>query len=362
MGERGEPVFALVAKARQFTDIRRAAEAVPLLLRALAAQPEHVAARCELSRAFLELGDGKRALREAERVAAQAPVDEWAHRLRAKALGALGKRREAIAAAREAARLDPEERQTLFTLGEALLLGGKRAEAQQLAERLLDLDPAWPPTHHLAGRVALRGKRWADAEQSFRRELELNPLSSTAMNNLGVALQRQGRKKEAIERYHDAARLAPADSRFQRNLERSVTAYVGGGLVLVWLGLQLVRILGADLGPGHPWLSALAVLPLGGVVVFLWLRRRKRLQELHPTVRRFYADEKKRERRVLFAAVLFLGSFPLALLWTLIILFSANYRSAAHPASWFFYVLVLAVAIVTTWRVVPQAIARRRQG
>jgi cobalamin synthase len=181
------------------------------------------------------------------------------------------------------------------------------------------------------------------------------------MNNLGVSLERQGRKKEAIERYHDAARLSPTDKRVQRNLKRTLTSYVGGGFALIWLVAQAVRLFSTGL-EARGW-GLLALLPLLAIVVIVafWLKRRRRLKELHPTVQAFYAGERTRERKQLPLQIAFLVTFVVALGWTLVVVLSQDIRRSSGPVSWSIYALVLAGAVACTTQIVRRATAERRR-
>lgn len=357
----GRGVEALLAQARHLLDVGRPHEAIPLLGRALVSEPQSCAIRCELSRAFLAAGDGRRSLEEAERAVAADPGEEWPHRLRALALAQVGRKKDAVRAAREAAQLDPDEPRALQTLGKLLLTTGKTAEAEEVGTSLRERAPSWSGSHQLLGLVSMHRKQWGQAETHIRRALEIDPLSTTDLNNLAVVLDRQGKKKEAIERFHDAARLAPTDKLVQRNLKRTVASYVTGGLALVWLAFQALRIMSVDLSKGGPWwILALVAFVAVAAAIVIRVRTGGKLKDLHPTVRAFYEEERRRGRKTLPIQVAFFATFPLALGWTLMIVLSADFRHDAYSMSWPVYGLVVVGAVASTVALVRRMLADRR--
>jgi tetratricopeptide (TPR) repeat protein len=304
----------LCCQAQALIDVGRSAEAVPLLQRAIEADPQSVRTRCLMALALLKLRQLAQALRAAEGAIGLDPTSEWAHRLRSILLRETGKNRAALAAAREAVRLAPELPFALANLVHAQLANRRRKEARATAERLAGLAPAQSGSHEALGDVALRERRWKEAAGHYRTALELDPQSGHAMNNLGVALQRLGKQREAIEQFHNAARLDPKAETPRKNLYQAVGAYGGVPFLVIWLAIRFFAEAGGRFAEfknpvGFYTVGLLAVL----IVLVVWYWNRRRLVGLHPTVVSFHREERRRAwsrwpRRGLAWAALILGT------------------------------------------------------
>lgn len=101
--------------------VARHSEAVPVLQRAIAAEPEDATARCMLAACLLNLGRHAEGASMAATAIPLNPDSGWPHRIRSIALRDMGKTREALAAAKEAVRLEPDEPLGVLVLGEAQL-------------------------------------------------------------------------------------------------------------------------------------------------------------------------------------------------------------------------------------------------
>ncbi|MCK4412002.1 MAG: tetratricopeptide repeat protein [Candidatus Eisenbacteria sp.] len=144
---------------------RRFADGVPLLRRALEAEPTMAAALLELGMCYQMQGQHE----QAEELYRQALAAHPAH-----PLGHL-------------------------YLGSCLHMQGLYLQAQQTYERGLALHPEWSRLHvNLGGIYFLQNKR-SPAEESFREALRLEPRLGVARYNLGVLLATGGRVAEARE-------------------------------------------------------------------------------------------------------------------------------------------------------------------
>jgi tetratricopeptide (TPR) repeat protein len=285
----------LCFQAQALIDVGRSAEAVPLLQRAIEADPESIRARCLMALALLKLRQLPQGLRAVEGALGLDPTSEWAHRLRSILLREMGKNRAALTAAREAARLAPDLPFALANLVHAELANRRRKEARATAERLVALAPAQAGSHEALGDVALRDRRWKEAAAHYRKALELNPQSGHAMNNLGVALQKLGKHREAIEQFHNAARLDPKAEMPRKNLYQAVGAYGGVPFLLIWLAIRFFAEAGQRIAefknPAGFWaVGALSVF----IILAVWYWNRRRLKDLHPTVVTFHREERRR--------------------------------------------------------------------
>lgn len=183
-------------RAEHLIDIERWREAVPLLSKALAANPHDARVCCLLSVCHYKLKDFKESLEFAERAIVSEPENEWGHRLRSVVLTATGKKADALKSAEEAVRLEPEEPHALQTLVYAYLNNGKTSEALEIAEKLRELYPETEMAFFMLGNVYLKNGSYREAERNFREALRINPNSSDSRNNLGVALLRQNQSKD----------------------------------------------------------------------------------------------------------------------------------------------------------------------
>jgi Flp pilus assembly protein TadD len=277
-----------VGQAQALIAVGRHADAVPLLQRAITAEPEGAYSRCLLAACFIDMGRHDDACTMAERAIALNPEFSLAHRMHSLALLGLGKRKPALDAAGEAVRLSPSDPDAMMALGEAQLANRQFDDAVRSAERVLSLDPASFDGHYLLGRIALGRKRWKEAESHCREALRIEPRSWVAMNNLGVALQGRGRHKEAVAAFENAAKLNPKDELVRRNLFSQSQIYIGAGVLTILIA-QGIRV--GILAHGKPvaLIVGLLVLLLGAGIVYV-IRKR----QLSPTVQQFYSLERRR--------------------------------------------------------------------
>jgi tetratricopeptide (TPR) repeat protein len=334
---RRDPSPRLCSQAQALIDVGRSAEAVPLLQRAIGADPQSLRARCLIALALLKLRQLPPGLRAAEDAIGLDPTSEWAHRLRSILLREMGKNRAALAAAHEAARLAPELPFTLANLVHAQLANRRRKEARATAERLVALAPAQAGSHEALGDVVLRDRRWREAAAHYRTALELNPQSGHAMNNLGVALQRLGKQREAIEQFHNAARRDPKAETPRKNLYQAVGAYGGVPFLVIWLAIRFFAEAGRRFAEFKNPAAICAVgLLCVLIVLVVWYWNRRRLAGLHPTVVTFHREERRRAwarwaRRGPAWAALILGTLVTgqwAILWAQLGWESAGLRGA----------------------------------
>lgn len=204
----------------------RREEAVAALRRAVALDPRHVGAQCDLGNALVELGRPEEALascRAALRLRPRAP--EQHHNL-GNALLAMRRPREAETCFRAACALDPAHAGAHNNLGNALRAQGRHAEAIPCYERALALRPDMHGTLHNIGNALLALQRPEEAEAVFRRVLALRPDFADACNSLGGALTASGRTEEGLHWFRRAVALDPGQ----------VKARFGEALALLRLG------------------------------------------------------------------------------------------------------------------------------
>jgi tetratricopeptide (TPR) repeat protein len=263
----------LLAQGTQLNNIGRHADAVAVLSKAIAADPQAVEPRCELAYALLSLGRVRDALKEAEAAASLDPQYERPHRLRSIILSRLDRPKDSLLAAETAVRLAPEFPSGLYTLGSAQLRLKRIDDAERTAQNLLRIAPAWALSHLLAGQVAVRRKQWKKAEDANRAALQIEPTNQIALNNLGVALQGQRRSKEALEIYQRAAQLDPDDPVAKANIVRMVQPISEAGVA--WNLFRMVIV---------PWSIPIVLIQL----TIQFIRSARRRGQLRPGARMYY--------------------------------------------------------------------------
>lgn len=277
-----------IGQAQALIAVGRQADAVPLLQRTIAAEPESPYPRYVLAACFIDLARHDDACKMAESAIAVSPEFSPAHQMHSLALLGLGKRKAALDAAAEAVRLSPSDADAMMALGEAQLANRQFDDAVRSADRVLALDSASFEGHYLLGRIALGRKRWKEAEAHCREALRIDPRSWVAMNNLGVALQGRGRHKEAVAAFENAAKLNPKDELVRRNLFSQSQIYIGAGVLTILIA-QGIRVGILAHGKPLPLIVGLLILLLGAGVVAV-IRKR----QLSPTVQQFYSLERRR--------------------------------------------------------------------
>ena len=235
-----------IKKAEALIEIERQREAVPILTKIYAGNPQNFRAACLLTRCFYELNENEEALKYAEKAIQIEPENEWAHRLRSIALGELGKKKESLKSAEEAVRLAPDEPHALQTLANALLRCGKQEEAKSIVEKVLEIAPDSENSHLTAGGVYLDLQYYHLAEKHYRQALRINPLSYNAQNNLGIVAVRRDRKSEnAVEYFAEAVKLEPANNLAVENLRMQFSILPQLAVCILYIPLGLLGLLTA---------------------------------------------------------------------------------------------------------------------
>jgi len=186
---------------------KRSAEAIPLLERAAAIDPDH-------AKTQLNLG---MALQLEERTS------------------------EAIEALRQAVRLDPQLAEAWNNLGYALTADQQPEEAMQAYRMALALDSAYSIAAENLARLLADHSNPAAAE-ALLRNLPEQAITATVMFTLGEMLRLQGRFEEARDAYLRSMELAPEDADLRLGI---ANALIGCGLadeaVITLLPLPAMR-------------------------------------------------------------------------------------------------------------------------
>lgn len=269
----------LQERAQALIDARRYEDALSLLARAIASDPDNFELHCLKSRSLMELGRMPEALQASDAAARLAPEESWPFTLRSSILIKLDRGREALVAARQAARLCPQSSQTQFQLAVSEWLCWHRRAGRAAAERVLELAPDESSTYELLAWFDLGLWRFRSAERYAREALRLDPQSWQAFNYLGQALRAQRKGPEAIEALIEGLRLNPADTGLRYQLMLTIEGYLIRGLWPILPGL-LAYVKWMD-KPNHPQLDGgvvgllafLGVVLAAAVLIVIYQRR-----------------------------------------------------------------------------------------
>ncbi len=277
----------MVERAGLLVDLHRADDAVELLHRAVAAEPDSQRAWCELARAELSRGRPGDAMKAVDQALRLDPEQEWPHRIASIALGRLGSPAGALEAARKAVTLAPYTWQGHVRLAEALAehpyaVGPRmstRDEAWMVACRAVQLAPLEPDPHCTVGHLLLRGHEPQRAEQAFREALRVEPGNARALNGLGLTNLKRGRLLTATSDFGAAVAADPHDGVARRNISAAVwnaTRYLIVGLIVdLVIVLRTLGTPALPIGRGVAMSAVLALLVLGTVT---WMRVPRRMR------------------------------------------------------------------------------------
>lgn len=123
----------------------------------------------------------------------------------------VGQFQNAIDVLKETAKSHPDYREAVNSLGVAYARAGQLEEAVNTFEPLLKKEPDYAAAHANLGMALLDLNRGADAAEHLQRALQLQPDDTDSGINLGRALMSAGRTSEAIEAFKAALAKSPND-------------------------------------------------------------------------------------------------------------------------------------------------------
>jgi len=290
----------------------RAEDAVPLLSRVLAEEPENPTACCTLAQAYIDLEAYRAALRFTERAILVAPEDEAGHRLQAVVLNALERPTEAHEALSQALRLAPEDPRPWEVHVDVLLALERLDEAATAATILAELEPASAGSHRALTQVSRCRGDWLEVEQHARSYLAVAPQRAEAREWLSEALAHLGRIPEAIELLHRIASANPGNQEVRHRLEQMLDAF----LRPPWPQRQF------DLLKPSTLLLLVRDLVSG---------RRQKLRRLSPSVRSYLLHEIYYERLMPRLKLLAILTIEIALIWTGLLTQKPAFRPTGLP-------------------------------
>jgi tetratricopeptide (TPR) repeat protein len=183
--------------------------AVPVLERALAANPEDPAALWRLAQALEEAGYLREAVAAAERAVVAAPDEASTHIVLSWTLWQSGRVAAAIEAARTAHELDPWNLDVMAMLTWFFSMVGSDKEAARVARAAIELHPDNPDAWNARCSSAWARGDLKDANRSARRALELDPTAAVLHNNVGWTLALERKFLEALPYFERSVELAP---------------------------------------------------------------------------------------------------------------------------------------------------------
>jgi Flp pilus assembly protein TadD len=163
---------------------QRLAEAVTLLRRSIALQPNVGSTYHNLGLTLENVGDDEAAILAYRHAVALSPDNPIGHSRLADLLWRKGKVGEAAAEFERAAACEPDTTRGRLCKAMALVARDCHHEAEQELRRVLAWDGSDSRAHLLLGRVLQQAGRYGEAEVSFERSIALNPAEAGAYQGL----------------------------------------------------------------------------------------------------------------------------------------------------------------------------------
>lgn len=211
----------LLRRAEALIEVRRAAEAAPMLGQHLAEHPDSFRAWALLARCHSLLGRPAEMLDAAQRACVADPNNEWGHRLLANALLGVGRKPEARGPAVESVRLAPQLWRTHFTLATVLLRNNETRAAWPVAVHARELGPLEPATHVLCGDVLQVMADFRAARANYHEALRLDPDHHDARHHLALLEYRRARPLAAATNLSAAVAGAPTNDEYVQDAKRA---------------------------------------------------------------------------------------------------------------------------------------------
>jgi len=187
----------------------RYADAVPLLLKAIAVDPNYAAPHLALGVAFRNLNRPDEALRHLREAVRFAPDSVETHSNLGLALMQAGRPKEAILEQQRALEMSPENPYSHNYLAGALQQMGDVRQAIAEYRKALALKPDYAEAHNNLALALASVKDYDGASRHFRESIRLSPRNPMFRTNFGRVLCESGRPAEGLEQLEEAARLSP---------------------------------------------------------------------------------------------------------------------------------------------------------
>lgn len=213
-GQTGESIAELKQRAGRLMEQTRYTEAVPLLEKIVAAEPDNAEAHYFLASGVL----GLMANATDEAAKKQLRLRARAEFIKAKQLGDTAPNLDAMIQSLPADGSGPRafssraEADEMMNQGEALFSRGKLDEAFKAYQKALALDPTLYHAALFSGDVKLQQGDYAQAEVWYQRAIAIDPNKETAYRYSATPLMKQQKFDEARDRYIEAFITEPYNS------------------------------------------------------------------------------------------------------------------------------------------------------
>jgi predicted O-linked N-acetylglucosamine transferase (SPINDLY family) len=187
----------------------RLTEALELLSRAAANDPNHAPAHLLLGMVMHRLGRHAEALASLDRAIAFGSDTAATFGTRADVLVALGRLATGVESFDAALTRAPDSVEDWCNRGAALHELGRHHDAISSFERALALQPNFAQAHYNRGTALAALGHHQEAIAAYDGALALSPYLADAVNNRGLSLRELGRQEEALAAFEDALALAP---------------------------------------------------------------------------------------------------------------------------------------------------------
>lgn len=219
-------LFRDFEEAHRLMQLERTNDALALLEKLVASDPQNAIFRASLAKVWRQRGDLPRAIALYREAAGQTPDDPEAWYNLAAAFQEAGDQEKAAAAIGEALRRDEKRPEAHNVLGISLASTGQLERAKGEFDRALAIDPRNARAFNNVGNVERAMNRPAEAEAAYRKAIELAPRYADPLNGLGALLVEHDRPRDALPLFDRAIALAP--DYFEARLNRGVALALAG--------------------------------------------------------------------------------------------------------------------------------------
>jgi tetratricopeptide (TPR) repeat protein len=199
----------VILTGKALADLRHYEDAVRVLPRALALDPEESQLWNAFGVSLLHLERFEEAVEAFERVIELSPDEEEAYGRRGESLRNLDRPEEALESFREAARINPGDYRAFQSIGLTLVDLGQDEEALAALGQAGELEPANARLESQRSMVLRRLGRHEEAVQALDRAIELDPEASLFHERRGILLNEMGHYEDALEAFSRARDLEP---------------------------------------------------------------------------------------------------------------------------------------------------------
>lgn len=262
-------------RAHELNRLGRRREALDVLDRILAVEPNHVRALNLRAVCLAQLGEHDAAIAAARASVAAAPQNGHSFWALSFALDLAGRAADSVEAAATAVRLAPDAAINHVRLAEALLDINPPASVAPV-ERARQLAPDAAVVHLACGTVYEANRRLDEARRSFLLALEIDPQNAAAHLRIARLDKKANKWEAALRGFSRAVSLNPRSSNARRQIEAVILAQLWPPMLAAFAGAMAVSLRTAG---DHPLIRhvvgavALGVVGGTGFVTIRGLRR-----------------------------------------------------------------------------------------